>query len=77
MEFPSRLNEISDDCCGKFVADFAEMASAHDTASDVSDIGAEFDDPGTPLTGQRSAWLTWKYAKHAFITSGLYCRFAF
>ena len=52
------LNEICDDCCGKFVADFAEMASAHDTVSDVSDIGAEFDDPGTPLTGQRSAWLT-------------------
>ena len=31
-------------CCGKFVVDFAEMASAHDTVSDVSDIGAEFDD---------------------------------
>ena len=44
MEFASRFNEISDDCCGKFVVDFAEMASAHDTVSDVSDIGAEFDD---------------------------------
>ena len=40
MQFASRFNEISDDCCGKFVIDFAEMASAHD----VSVIGAEFDD---------------------------------
>ena len=38
------INEISDDCCKKFVVDFAEMASAHDTVSDVSDIGAEFYD---------------------------------
>ena len=44
MEFPSRFNEISDDCCGEFVVDFAVMASAHDTVSDVSDIGAKFDD---------------------------------
>ena len=38
VQFASRLNEISDDCCRKFVVDFAEMASAHDTVSDVSDI---------------------------------------
>ena len=44
MQFASRFNEISDDCCGKFVVDFAEMASAHDTVSDVSNIGAEIDD---------------------------------
>ena len=44
MQFASRFNEISDDCCGEFVVDFAEMASTHDTVSDVSDIGAEFDD---------------------------------
>ena len=44
MQFASRFNEISDDCCGKFVVDLAEMASAYDTVSDVSDIGAEFDD---------------------------------
>ena len=44
MQFASRFNEISDDCCGEFVVDFAEMVSAHDTASDVSDIGAESDD---------------------------------
>ena len=40
----SRFNEISDDCCEEFVVDFAEMASAHDTVSDGSVIGAEFDD---------------------------------
>ena len=40
----SRFNEISDDCCGEFVVDFAEMASGHDTVSDGSVIGAEFDD---------------------------------
>ena len=43
MQFASRFNEISDGC-GKFVVDFAEMASAHDTVSNVSEIGAEFDD---------------------------------
>ena len=43
MQFASRFNEICDDCRGKFVVDFAEM-SAHDTVSDVSEIGAEFDD---------------------------------
>ena len=46
MEFASRFNEISDDCCGWFVVDFAEMASAHDTVSDGSVICAEFDDSG-------------------------------
>ena len=44
MQFASRFNEISDDCCGEFVVDFAEMVSAHDTASDVSEFGAESDD---------------------------------
>ena len=44
MQFASRFNEISDDCCGEIVVDFAEMVSAHDSVSDLSDIGAAFDD---------------------------------
>ena len=46
VEFASRFNEISDDCCGEFVVDFAEMASPHDTVNDGSVIGAEIDDSG-------------------------------
>ena len=40
MEFASRINEISDDCCREFVVDFAEMASAHDTVSSPGWLGA-------------------------------------
>ena len=57
VEFPSRFNEISDDCCGKFVVDFAEMEFAHDTVSDVSDIGAKFDDSIDFLDQNQTVWM--------------------